>query len=104
MKSSEHVKICQRRLSKYLSAILWANQGSVAPNLKTLIFADSAPTIGDQIDWEQSTNTSKERLEGYVQIFEMLHIVVGQVVVEINQEALPGTDDEDDIMLVSSLI
>ena len=82
-KTSEHIKNCQRRLEKYLSAILWANRGIMAPSLKNLIFADRLPTNHDQEYWDHSIDTSKERLEEYIQIFKRLKIVVGQVVIKI---------------------
>ena len=82
-KTSEHIKNCQRRLEKYLSAILWANRGSIVPGLKTLIFADRLPTIHDKEHWDHSTDTSKKRLDEYIQIFEELGIAVGQVVINI---------------------
>ena len=82
-KTSEHIKNCQRRLEKYLSAILWVNRGSIAPSLKTLIFADRLPTIHDPEHWDHRTDTSKERLDEYIQIFEERGIVVGQVVIKI---------------------
>ena len=82
-KTSEHTRNCQRRLEKYLEALFWANQGSLAPNLKTLIFADRVPTSHDQYLWDRTPDTSKERLEGYLRIFEKLHIRVRQAVVKI---------------------
>ena len=82
-KTSEHIKNCQRRLEKYLSAILWANRGTMAPSLKTLIFADRLPTIYDKEHWDHRTDTSKERLDKYIHIFGELEIAVGQVVIKI---------------------
>lgn len=82
-KTSEHTKNCQQRLKKYLSAIIWANQGMVAPTLKTLVFADWRPTDRDPWYWDRRTDTSKEGLELYLQVFEELHIVVGRVVIKI---------------------
>ena len=82
-KTSEHIRNCQRRLEKYLSAILWANRGSTAPSLKTLIFADRLPTNHDKEHWDHSTDTSKDRLDEYIKILEELGIAVGQVVIKI---------------------
>ena len=98
VKTSEHTKNCQRRMEKYLKAIFWVNQGSLAPNLKTLIFADRVPTSNAKWYWDQDVDTSKKRLEGYVQVFERLQIGVGQVVVEIKQHQLHGTDDESEVL------
>lgn len=90
LKTSEHTKFCQRRMEKYLKALFWVDQASLAPNLKTLIFADRMPTSHDSWGWDQGINTSKERLEGYVQVFERLQIGVGQVVVDIEPNHFRG--------------
>ena len=101
---SEHTKNCQRRLEKYLKAIFWANQGVVAPNLKTLIFVDSVPTHGyDRGYWDRVIDASKEILDGYVRVFEKLHIGVGEVVVNIQKEHFPGDDDDESEVLDPSL-
>lgn len=98
-KISEHTKNCQRRLEKYLKAIFWANQGVVAPNLKTLIFVDSVPTHSyDREYWDRVIETSKETLDGYVQVFEKLHIGVGEVVVKLQKEYFLGEDDESEVL------
>ena len=75
----------------------------LAPDLKTLIFADSVPTSCDSILWECDRNaeTSKEKLRGYVGVFEKLHIGIGQVVVKIDQHDSPETDDEGDFLDIS---
>lgn len=86
-KAAEHEKHCKRRLKNYLSAILWANPGVVAPSLKTLIFADSVPPSHDQMHWHQSTERSQELLEGYIQVFEELNVRVGQVLFKIDQDS-----------------
>lgn len=93
----EHTKNCQRRLGKYLKAIFWANQGTLAPNLKTLIFADRVPTNHDQLYWDRNTETSKGRLDAYVRVFEELHVRVGQVVVQINRGDFRERDDESEM-------
>lgn len=98
VKTAEHTKSCQRRLEKYLSAILWVNRGMSAPKLKTLIFADSVPTIGSSVLGKRSTETSKERLKGYLKVFEQLNIGVGQAVVKFDQEDTSRTDDESDML------
>lgn len=96
-KVAEHTENCQRRLRKYLKAIFWANQGILAPILKTLTFADRVPTNHDQFYWDRNTDTSKERLEAYVQVFEDLHVRVGQVVVKINRGDFRETEDGSDM-------
>lgn len=96
-KVAEHTKNCQRRLRKYLTAIFWANQGTLAPNLKTLIFADRVPTNHDHLYWDRNTETSKERLDAYVRVFEELHVRVGQVVVKINRGDFRERDDESEM-------
>ena len=98
-KVAEHTKNCQRRLRKYLNAIFWANPGILAPNLKKLIFADRVPTNHDQFYWDRNTETTKGRLEGYVQLFENLHIGAGQVVVKINRRDFCEMDDGNDLHL-----
>ena len=79
-----HVENCQQRLRKYLNALFWANQGIEAPRLKTLIFADRAPGAPGPLPWGWSMENSKDRIDGYVRIFEELHIEVGQVVVKFS--------------------
>lgn len=98
VRTAEHARRCQRRLEKYLSAIFWVNREMLAPNLKTLIFADSVPAIGDSFLRDRSTETSEERLRGYVQVFEQFNIGVGEAVVKINPERTPRTDDESDML------
>ena len=71
----------------------------MAPNLKTLIFADSVPTHSyDRGYWDRVIETSKETLEGYVQVFEKLHIGVGEVVVKLRKEYFLGEDDESEVL------
>lgn len=97
VRTSEHAKKCQRRLRNYLEALFWANQRVLAPKLKTLIFADRVPTDHSSWQWDRRTEASKQRLEGYVQIFEKLHIGVGQVVVvNSKQECEREGDGESD--------
>lgn len=100
LKTSDHTKNCQRRMEKYLTALFWVDQGSLAPNLKTLIFAEKTPTEHDKWYWDQDIDTSRERLKGYVQVFERLKIGVGQVVVEIesNRITFRGMDDESEVI------
>ena len=81
VKTTQHVAKCRQRLEGYLKALFWINQGTLPPNLKTLTFAESMPT---SCLWDQGIETSDERLEGYIQVFENLQIRVGQVVTEIN--------------------
>lgn len=83
--TSKHINKCRRRLENYLNGILWANQGMLAPSLNTLIFADDMPV---SCLWDRSIETSKERLEGYIQVFEKLQIGVGKVVTEIHEVSL----------------
>ena len=77
--SSLYTKNLKRRLKRYLEAILGANKGTCAPNLRTLILADEVSA------WCLGVDNSKERLEEYMQVFEILQIGVGQVVVDITQ-------------------
>ena len=86
-KTSRNSKKC-RRLENYLNGILWTNQGMLAPNLKTLTFEDDMPVA---CLWNRSIETSKEKLEGYIQVFEKLQIGVGKVVTEIHKNS---SDDE----------
>ena len=95
-KTSQHVNKCQRRLENYLDAIFWVNQGMLAPNLKTLTFADSMRISYEPCYWERSIETSKERLERYFQVFEKLQIDVGRVVIEIDE----GLSNDERICLI----
>ena len=81
IKVSEHTKKSQQ----HLRGIFWADRETFAPNLKTLIFAGSVPP-SDQWYRELRVDTSKERLDEYVRIFEELRIGIGQVVVKIKGE------------------
>ena len=80
-KTSRHFNKCRRRLEDYLSGVLWTNEGMLAPNLSTLTFEDDMP-VGCL--WDRSIETSKERLEAYIQVFKKLQIGVGKVVTEIH--------------------
>lgn len=91
VKTYNHTKTCERIMEKYLKAILWVDQGSLAPNLKTLIFVGRTPISHDKWYWDQGI---KERLEGYIQVFERLQIGVGKVMVEIKQGQSHGLDNE----------
>lgn len=88
VKTTQHIRKCRQRLERYLKAIFWINQGALPPNLKTLTFADSMPT---SCLWDQSIETSHDRLEDYIQVFENLKIGVGRVVLEIDTSV---PDDE----------
>ena len=69
----------------------------MVPNLRTLIFVDSVPTHSyDKGYWDRVIETAKEILDGYVQVFEKLHIGVGEVVVNIQKEYFVGDDDESE--------
>ena len=96
VKSSEHAKNCQRRTEEYLQAPFWTNQASLARNLRTLIFADRAPTSHSK--WYQGKETFEKRLEGYIQVFERSQIGVGHVAVEIKQDQFRGTVDESEML------
>lgn len=50
------------------------------------------------LDWDRVIETSKETLDGYVQVFEKLHIGVGEVVVRIQKEYFLGEDDESEVL------
>ena len=80
--TSQHINKCQRRLENYLNGILWSNQGMLAPNLRTLTFEDDKPV--DYL-WDGSIETSKERLDGYIQVFRKLQIGIGEGVTEIHE-------------------
>lgn len=79
VKLTQLINKSRQRLESYLKAMLWINQGTMPPNLKTLTFADRMPKscLRDQRE------TYKERLEGYIQVFESLQIGIGQVITEI---------------------
>ena len=83
--SSLYTENCRRRLEDNLEAILGANKGTWAPNLKTLILADEVPPQSTHWDWCSVVDNPKERLEEYMQVFDRLQIGVGQVVVDITQ-------------------
>lgn len=68
----------------------------LAPNLKTITFADSMPISYQPCHGERSVETSKERLERYFQVFEKLQIDVGQVVIEIDE----GLSNDERVCLI----
>ena len=85
-KLSNHEHKCRQRLRKYLTGILWVDPEVLAPNLKTLIFADRVPKgadSGKRWSMEASNERSEEIAGRCVRIFEELHIGVGRVVLNI---------------------
>ena len=82
---SWYAKEWQQEVERYLEAILEANKGASAPNLKTLIIADQVVPKRAHCYWGVGVDNLKEKLEEFVQMFEKFQIGVGQVVVDIKE-------------------
>lgn len=96
--TSAHTKRCRQRIAKYLRAIFWVDQASLAPNLKTLIFAERMPNEDTICDWDQRIDLSKERVEGYIQVFERFQIGVGKVRLILKKDQFHGLDNESEVL------